>query len=72
MELQNQLKHIRREGQLTQAALAAAVEVTRQTIISIEQGKFAPSIKLALRIASALDTPLATLFWLEDRQRRES
>ena len=65
MELHNCLKETRREASLTQAGLADAVEVTRQTIISIEKGKFAPSVRLALRIAAVLNVPVATLFWLE-------
>ncbi|MDP6507889.1 MAG: helix-turn-helix transcriptional regulator [Chloroflexota bacterium] len=65
MELHNRLRETRREASLTQARLAGAVEVTRQTIISIEKGKFAPSVKLALRIAAVLKVPIASLFWLE-------
>ena len=41
----------RREQRTTQAELAAAVGVSRQTIISIERGEHAPSVYLALRIA---------------------
>ncbi len=65
MELRNCLKETRREAGLTQADLAGAVEVTRQTIISMEKGKVAPSVKLALRIAGVLNVPIASLFWLE-------
>lgn len=40
------------------------VEVSRQTIISIEGGDYAPSVLLALRIASALDSTVEALFFI--------
>jgi putative transcriptional regulator len=47
--------HIRRlrfeHGEMTQQQLADAVGATRQTIIAIESGKYAPSLELAFRIA---------------------
>jgi len=65
MNLCNRLKEIRLQKGLTQESLANAVGVTRQTIIAVEKEKFVPSVKLALELASALDTPLEDLFWLE-------
>ncbi len=65
MELVSALRETRLEKGLTQEALADAVGVTRQTIISIEKGKFVPSVKLALQLAHALQVPLPELFWLE-------
>lgn len=41
------------------------VGVTRQTIIAVEKGKFVPSVRLALELARALGTPIASLFWLD-------
>jgi putative transcriptional regulator len=64
--LRNRLKEIRQQKNLTQEDLAGATGVTRQTIIAIEKEKFVPSAKLALELASALDTPFAELFWLEE------
>ena len=52
----NQVRQIRRLNDLTQAELAKAVEVSRQTIVSIEGGDYAPSVYLALRLAQVLDT----------------
>lgn len=52
----------RRARRLTQAELAQAVGVSRQTVISIEGGDYAPSVLLALRIAAVLKTPVDTLF----------
>ena len=64
MGLNNRLREIRTEKALTQEALAQAVDVTRQTVIAVEKGRFRPSVELALRMARALDTPLDRLFWL--------
>jgi putative transcriptional regulator len=68
MNLCNRLKEIRLQKELTQESLANAVGVTRQTIIAVEKEKFVPSVKLALELALALDTPLQDLFWLKDNK----
>jgi putative transcriptional regulator len=65
MELHNRLKEIRQKNDLTQEALAESVEVTRQTIIAIEKGKFGPTVTLALALAQELDVRVEDLFWLE-------
>ena len=65
MKLYNRLKESRLQKELTQEALAKAVGVTRQTIIAIEKEKFVPSVKLALELAVALNTPFEKVFWLE-------
>jgi putative transcriptional regulator len=52
-----------RDG-MSQQELAERVGVTRQTIISIERGKYHPSIDLALRLARAFDVPVEALFEL--------
>ena len=52
----NQIRRYRFErGEMTQQALAEACGVTRQTIIALEAGRYAPSLELAFRIARALD-----------------
>ncbi len=48
--------------ELTQAELAKAVDVSRQTVVSIEGGDYAPSVYLALRIAEVLQTSVEHLF----------
>jgi putative transcriptional regulator len=53
--------HRARNG-LTQAQLADAIAVSRQTVIAIEAGDYAPSVYLALRLAMVLDTTVETLF----------
>ena len=58
----NSVRRHRRAADLTQAALAERVEVSRQTIVSIESGDYSPSVHLALRIASELDATVEQLF----------
>jgi putative transcriptional regulator len=53
---------------MTQADLAERVGVTRQTIHSIETGKYNPSIELALRLARALGLAVEDLFELDDQE----
>jgi len=49
-------------GEMTQAALAERVGVTRQTIIAIEQGRHSPSLEVAFRIAAAFGAPIEQVF----------
>lgn len=49
---------------MTQQDLADRVGVTRQTILSIEKGKYRPSIELALQLARVFQVPVETLFEL--------
>ena len=65
MVLHNNLKEIRLLKNFTQETLAGRIGVTRQTIIAIEKGKFAPSVKLALELSHSLEVPFNKLFWLE-------
>ena len=48
--------------EMTQAALAERVDVTRQTIVAIEQGRYSPSLEVAFRIAHAFGVPLEHVF----------
>lgn len=56
------LRERRHEIGITQESLAAAVGVSRQTIIATERGDYAPSVYLALRIAHTLDTTVEALW----------
>ena len=59
----NEIRRLRFEhGEMTQEALARACGVTRQTIIALEAGKYAPSLELAFRIARAFDTGVGDVF----------
>lgn len=59
------LKAARAEKDLTQAALAEAVGVSRQTINAIEKGEYNPTINLCRAICKALGKTLDDLFWEE-------
>lgn len=62
----NNIRNLRfAAGEMTQAELADAVGVTRQTIIAIEHGKYSPSLEVAFRIAGALGVGLGEVFAYE-------
>ena len=52
--MKTRIPELRKKLKITQEQLAKQVEVTRQTIISLEQGKYNPSLLLASRITKAL------------------
>lgn len=62
--VQNRVGELRRARALTQEDLARALGVSRQTIIALERGNYAPSIVLALRIAVYFKKPVDTIFYL--------
>ena len=60
----NHLRRLRFEhGELSQEALARAVGVTRQTIIAIEGGRYAPSLELAMRLARVFKRGVDEVFF---------
>lgn len=63
------VREMRRSLKLTQAELAEQVGVSRQTIISVERGDYAPSVHLAIRIARALGRTVEELFAPEGEQQ---
>ncbi|MBT5420242.1 MAG: helix-turn-helix transcriptional regulator [Candidatus Cloacimonetes bacterium] len=66
--MKNKLKQFRfMNGELTQQELAEKVEVSRQTIIAIEKGKFNPSMRLALLIARVFNVNVEEIFFLEEK-----
>ncbi|MEG0072765.1 MAG: helix-turn-helix transcriptional regulator [Raoultibacter sp.] len=62
------LKIARIEADMSQADLAAAVGVTRQTIGLIEAGGYNPTLKLCVSVCRVLDKTLDDLFWEEEGQ----
>ncbi|MEO7826793.1 MAG: helix-turn-helix transcriptional regulator [Allosphingosinicella sp.] len=64
--LANRLRDLRAERDLTQAALADKVGVSRKTINTVENGVFVPSTLLALKLARALGCTVETIFSLQD------
>jgi putative transcriptional regulator len=66
--LKTNLRKFRFErGELSQQQLADMVGISRQTIVSIEKGDYAPSVKLALLLAEKLGTAVEQLFILEEK-----
>jgi len=66
--LQNRIRRLRFEkDETTQQQLAAAVGVARQTVNSIEKGKFNPSILLALRIADYFGCTVDDVFYMQEK-----
>jgi putative transcriptional regulator len=64
--MQNQVREQRTIRGLSQAQVAAALGVSRQTVISIEGGRYLPSLPLAFRIARFFDMPVDKMFDPED------
>ncbi|MBQ3253482.1 MAG: helix-turn-helix transcriptional regulator [Acholeplasmatales bacterium] len=64
--MKNEVIKYRKSVKMTQEDLAKAVGVTRQTIISIEQGKYIASLPLAIKIAKVFDIPVEDIFIIED------
>ena len=60
--MRNHLKTLRQDQGMTQQALADALGVSRQTIHSIESGKYDPSLPLAFKIARLLGQPIEAIF----------
>ncbi|WEV64805.1 helix-turn-helix transcriptional regulator [Bifidobacterium sp. ESL0732] len=60
--MRNRLTQLRTEKGLSQAALAELASVSRQTIISIEKGRFDPSLPLAFRLAKIFNCTIEDIF----------
>ena len=60
--MQNRIQELRKERRITQNELADAVEVTRQTIISLENGRYKASLVLAHKIAQYFDAKIEEIF----------
>jgi putative transcriptional regulator len=65
--ISNEVRRLRFEhGEMTQQELAARVGCTRQTVIMLEQGRYVPSLALALRIARVFERTVDEIFRLEE------
>lgn len=63
MPIKNEIRRLRFEhNEMTQAELAHRIGMTRQTIIAIEQNKYAPSLEAAFRIAAVFQVPIDKVF----------
>ena len=68
MKLKNRLRVLRAEGEISQKDLADELELSRQTVNSIELGKFNPSIITALKIAEYFKIPVDEVFKLGEEE----
>lgn len=64
--LQNRIKELRKQKQITQEELAEAMSVTRQTVISLESGKYNASLALAHRLAKYFGVTIEDIFIFEE------
>ena len=71
--METRIRELREEKGLTQEQLADLVDITRQTILFLEKGKYNPSLRLAWKIAEVFDRPIEEVFNFKDeRQGGES
>ena len=64
--MNNRIRQLRKENKVTQDDLAGAVGVTRQTIISLENGKYNASLQLAHKISKYFDMKIEDIFIFEE------
>ncbi|MEE1221020.1 MAG: helix-turn-helix transcriptional regulator [Bacteroidales bacterium] len=64
--MSNRIRELRKEHKVTQDDLAMAVGVTRQTIISLENGKYNASLQLAHKISKYFDMKIEDIFIFEE------
>lgn len=64
--MKTRIKELREKNGLTQEVLAHKVNVTRQTILFLEKGKYNPSLRLAYKIARVFGVTIEDVFSFED------
>lgn len=69
--MKNKLEEIRKEKGITQEDLAKALEVSRQTVGSLENGRYNPSIILAFKIARYFDLAIEDIFIYEEEENEK-
>lgn len=69
LEITNNIRKLRFfAGEMTQQQLAEKAGISRQTVIAIEAGKYAPTLELAFRIADAFGVPIGEVFGYEVKE----
>lgn len=66
--MENRIAALRKERRISQAELAEAVSITRQTIISLESGRYNASLLLAHKIAKYFETAIEDIFLFEEEE----
>lgn len=67
--MKSRIKELREKYGLTQEQLADKVEVTRQTILFLEKGKYNPSLRLAYKISRVLRSHIEEVFSFDDEEK---
>ena len=67
--MRNDVRDLRQAADLTQAVLAERLGVTRQTVIAIEQGRYDPSLPLAIRIAQLFGRAVEEVFHVDPERQ---
>jgi len=67
--MKNRLEALRKEKGIRQEDLAQALGVSRQTVISLEKGKYNPSLALAFKLARYFGMPIESIFDDSDERR---
>ncbi|MBS4537640.1 helix-turn-helix transcriptional regulator [Clostridium sp. D2Q-11] len=70
--MKNRLEQIRKDNEITQSQLADKLEVSRQTIGSLENGRYNPSIVLAFKIAKFFNLSIEDIFIYEEEVNNEN
>lgn len=68
MAIENNIKMYRAKYNLTQSELAKKVQVTRQTIISLEKGSYVPSLELAMNLSETFNVSVETIFYKQEKK----
>ncbi|WP_163583108.1 helix-turn-helix transcriptional regulator [Gracilibacillus saliphilus] len=66
--MKNRIKELREEQSISQEKMARQLNVSRQTIISIEKGRYNPSLPLAMQMARLFNRTVEEVFILEDEE----
>jgi len=69
--VKNKLEEIRKGRNIKQDELAMALEVSRQTIISLEKGRYNPSITLAFKLARYFEMSIEEIFIYEENKEEQ-
>ena len=64
--MKNRLKELRADREISQSALAEILSVSRQTVNAIENGKFDPSLTLAIKLTRYFEMPLDKIFTYQE------
>lgn len=66
-KVENNVRMLRfTNDEMTQATLAKAIGVSRQTVVAIEKGQYSPSLELAFKISKTFDKPIEEIFYIKD------